>query len=215
MKATILIGILVAVLAASMSASAQSHSPNDTIRLGSITENGHDYPMIFMPEFTKLGAFISMEERTRINRLRNNIYVVYPYAITAASILKNVNAKLESLPDRKSRKHYLKDVDRQLDAAFKTPLKNMSIDQGHVLIKLINRQAGQDCYSIIKELKGGFSAVVWQSVGIMFNNNLRRDYDPSGKDQEIEKIVREMEASAYYRHQLYQQEELMKKIARP
>jgi hypothetical protein len=194
-------------------ASAQQHlSPNDTIRLGVINQNGADYPMIFLPEFTRTGDFIDQEERNRIKRLRNNIYYVYPYAITAAAILKDVNANLEKMGSRKERKHYLKGIDRQLDASFKQPLKNMSIEQGHVLIKLINRQTGQNCYSIIKELKGGFSAVLWQSVGVLFNNNLRHDYDPEGKDKEIEGIVKEMEASAHYRYQLYQQQELMKKV---
>jgi hypothetical protein len=216
MKIVYPIGLVIMfLLTTTVRVDAQELSANDTIRLGVITENGSDYPMIFLPEFTRVAAFIDAAERTRINRLRNNVYVVYPYAITAAAILKDVNANLEKLERRKERKQYLKGIDRQLDVSFKQPLKNLSVDQGHVLIKLINRQTGQNCYSIIRELKGGFSAVLWQSVGVLFNNNLRHDYDPEGKDKEIEGIVRDMEASAHYRYQLYQQQELMKKVSHP
>lgn len=202
------------LLAATGNAMAQE-SINDTIRLGAITENGKVFPMAFLPEYFKTGLYINSEDRIRRDRLRRDIYVTYPYAITAAAIMKDVNATLDTLERRKDRKRYLKSVDRQLDASFKEPLKNLTIDQGHVLIKLINRQTGRNCYSIIRELKGGFSAVLWQSVGVMFNNNLRRDYDPEDKDKEMENMVEILEASANYRYQLYLQQEMMKKVPKP
>lgn len=186
----------------------------DTIRLGGVIVDGHNYPMVFLEEFTCIDHPRSLEERKKLSMLRANVYATYSYALTAAAIFKKVNEDLEKMPDRRSRKRYLKDVDRQLDAAFKTPLKNMSIDQGHVLIALINRQTGQDCYHVIKELKGGLSAVMWQSVGVLFNNNLNRDYDPKGRDKDIEMIVQELEASTAYRYQLYLQGELMKKVTK-
>lgn len=187
-------------------------SVNDTIRLGATMVNGVNYPTIFLPEFEKTGVYIDGQDRIRRDKLRRDIYVVYPYAITAATIMKDVSATLDTLDRRRDRRRYLKSVDRQLDIAFKEPLKNLSVDQGHVLIKLINRQTGQNCYSIIRELKSGLSAVVWQSVGLMFNNNLRHNYDPTDKDMEIEAMVQILEGSTNYRYQLYMQAELLKKV---
>ena len=189
-------------------------SVNDTIRLGGIEVDGKVYPFVFLPEFDFVIHGVTDEEKKRINKLRNNIYTVYPYALTAGTIFKSVNAELDKLPDRRARKHYLKSIDKQLDACFKEPLKNLSIEQGHILIKLIDRQTGESCYEVIKELKGGFSAVMWQSVGIFFNNNLTHSYDPEGRDNEVESIVRELEASNAYRYQLYLQEEMMKRIGK-
>lgn len=186
----------------------------DTIRLGGVIVDGHNYPIVFLDEFTCIDHPRSLEERKRLSMLRAHVYATYSYALAAATIFKKVNEDLENMPDRRSRRHYLKDVDRQLDAAFKSPLKNMSIDRGHVLIALINRQTGKDCYHVIKELKGGISAVMWQSVGVLFNNNLNRDYDPKGRDKDIEIIVQELEASTAYRYQLYLQDELMKKVTK-
>ncbi len=187
-------------------------SVNDTIRLGAVIENGHVMPLVFLPEFETKAAYLDASDRIRRDKLRRDIFVVYPYAMAAAAIFKEVNTNLEQADGRRSRKKYLKSIDKTLDATFKEPLKNLSIDQGHVLIKLINRQTGQNCYSIIKELKGGFSAVVWQSVGVFFNNNLTREYDPQGKDREIEAMVSEMEASNNYQYQLYQQQALLKRV---
>ncbi len=187
---------------------------NDTVRLGGVIIDGQVVPCIFLPESDCIGKIKDEEERKRINLLRSRVYVTYPYALAAAAIFKKVNEDLEKMPDRRSQRRYMKDVDRQLDAAFKQPLKNMSIEQGHVLISLINRQTGDNCYHVIKELKGGFSAMMWQSVGVFFNNNLARNYDPEGRDKELEMIVRELESSAAYRYQLYLQDELMKKVSK-
>ncbi len=198
-------------------ATGDSHAQgiNDTIRLGAIVDNGKTYAMVLLPEFIEVGALMNGEERNRRNKLRTDVCAVYPYALAAAAVFKDVNTTLDKIPDRRDRRKYLKSIDKQLDQLFKQPLKNLSIDQGHVLIKLINRQTGQNCYSIIKELKGGFSAVVWQSVGVMFNNNLNRDYDPGDRDKEIEGIVKDLEASNAYRYQVYQQEALLKKVKKP
>lgn len=128
-------------------------------------------------------------------RLRYNVYKVYPYANTAAFLLKDVHEKLAKLPDEKSRKKYLKNIEKELNKRFKGELSEFTISQGIVLVKLINRQTGRSCFDIIQEVKGGFNAVVWQGVALVFSNNLKREYEPTGKDQEIEGIVQEIEAS--------------------
>ena len=188
------------------------YSENDTIRLSAITENGYTYPVILLPEVETVSEYLDPAERIRRDKLRNDIFVVYPYALAAAAVFKDIHANLDSLDRRHDRKKYLKSVDKSLDATFKEPLKNLTINQGHVLIKLVNRQTGQNCYSIIRELKGGLSAMMWQSVGIFFNNNLVHEYDPEGKDKEIEGFVRDLEASNAYHYQLYQQQALLKKV---
>jgi len=83
-------------------------------------------------------------------------------------------------------------------------LSDFTISEGQILVKLIARQTGRPCFHIIKELKGGFSAVVFQSIGLLFNNNLKKEYDPTGRDSEIESIVQELEAGNYYRYQSQQ-----------
>jgi hypothetical protein len=202
------------VLLSVSQASLAQTAPNDSIRLGCVSVLGQSYPLVFLPEITVTAQYMNGDDRVRRAKLRNDIFVVYPYALTAATVFRNINTHLDSLDRRRERKQYLKSVDRTLDELFKEPLKSLTIEQGHVLIKLVNRQTGQNCYSIIRELKGGFSAMVWQSVGVFFNNNLRREYDPQDRDREMEGIVTELESSNAYRYALFQQGELMKKITR-
>jgi hypothetical protein len=125
-------------------------------------------------------------------RLRYNVYKVYPYAQIAAVLLKDVHAKTEGM-SKDERKKYLKTIEKELNKRFKGELEQFTISQGVALVKLINRQTGRSCFDIIKEVKGGFNAVVWQGVALVFNNNLRKEYDPLGKDKDIESIVLEIE----------------------
>jgi len=176
---------------------------NDTIRVGGIvTAEGDTLAMVFLPEFTKTDRMPRHLARRRAewDRLHYNVYKVYPYAVIAAEVLKDVDVKLAALPDKAARKEYLKSVEKELNKRFKGELEDLTITQGQILVKLIDRQTGKNCFSIIKELKGGFSAVIWQSVALLFSNNLKREYDPYDRDKDIEAVVQEIEQRGYYRH---------------
>jgi hypothetical protein len=133
-----------------------------------------------------------METRAKMTRLRNAIIVTYPYAMRSGIILNDINTKLAYVTDKDARKDYIKSREKELKKEFTDPLSNLSIYQGKVLMKLINRQTGNNCYDIIKEYKGGFTARFYQTVAFFFSTNLKQDYDPSGDDHEIEMILKEV-----------------------
>lgn len=190
---------------------------NDTILLGGIVVDKDTFAMVFLEDFYLTGKLPRhlAKQREAYNRLRYNIYKVYPYAIIAAEVLKDVDVNLAKYEDdRRKRKEYLKSVEKELNRRFKGELENMTISQGQLLVKLINRQTGKNCYGIIKELKGGFSAVVWQSVALIFNNSLKREYDPYDRDKEIESIVVELEANYYYKYKYQRQNALIQQSRR-
>ncbi|MDR3678604.1 MAG: DUF4294 domain-containing protein [Flavipsychrobacter sp.] len=191
---------------------AQQHSGTDSIMLGAIVENKDTIPMIYLPEFIKTEKLTAREARRYAKQreydatLRYNVYKVYPYAVIAADLLKNVDTDLDKIDGRSERKAYLKSVEKELNKRFKGELEDLTITQGQILVRLIDRQTGKNCYSIIQEVKGGFSAVIWQSVALIFSNNLKREYDPTDRDKDIEAVVRELEASNYNKYQYYQQQ---------
>jgi hypothetical protein len=182
---------------------------NDTIRCGTYPmPNGDTLPSFFLadviirvdaPAFIKQQREAILQKDRELALLRYNVYKAYPYALIAANVIKNVDEELAKLPNRKAEKIYLKKVEAELKSKFKGQLENLTMSQGAILVKLINRETGKDCYGIIKDLKGGFSAIVWQSVAFVFNNNLRKRYDPIYEDREIEKVVQEINQRGYYR----------------
>jgi len=209
MTRSVLFCILIFLAGSSQICRAQiPHGPNDTIRLGGLIVGKDTLPMVFLDEFEvkdKLPRYW-VKRREQISRLKYNIARVYPYAVIAAEVLKDVDVNLDRFGDNTSaRKAYLKNIERELNKRWKGELQNLSITQGQLLVKLIDRQTGKNCFSIIKEMKGGFTATVWQGVALLFSNNLKRAYEPNGEDAEIESIVRDLETSNYYRYRAQMQ----------
>jgi hypothetical protein len=134
----------------------------------------------------------------KYNRLRNAVYVTYPYARTAGVTLRDVAAHLDSISSGSERKRYIKSREKELKTQFSDPLENLSVYQGKVLMKLINRQTGNNCYEIIKEYKGSLNARMYQTVAFFFGSSLKQDYDLADPtDRQIESIVQEIDAVWY------------------
>jgi len=127
-------------------------------------------------------------------RLRNAVYVTYPYARRAGFVFNDIERHIANNPNKSAVNKYINTREKELKKEFSDPLRNLSVYQGKVLMKLINRETkGVNCYDIIKELKGGFSARLWQTVAFVFGSDLKQPYDAAGKDAEIESIVKEVQ----------------------
>ena len=134
-----------------------------------------------------------LRKKAEWTRLRNAVYVTYPYARRAGMIMNEINARLAGMTDREKRKEYIKSREKDLKKEFADPLSDLSVYQGRVLMKLINRQTGNNCYDIIKEYKGGFTARFWQTIAHVFGSSLKQPYNAQGSEKEIELIVMEVE----------------------
>ncbi|MBC7904723.1 MAG: DUF4294 domain-containing protein [Gemmatimonadaceae bacterium] len=169
--------------------------PNDTIAVPAKIENGELVPANTLPwAWVSRPMSKAMQERlAKWTRLRNAVYVTYPYARKAGAIMNDMNQKMETLKKPADRKAYVQTREAELKKEFTDPLSNLSVYQGKVLMKLINRQTGNNCYEIIKEYKGNVTARLWQTLAFFFNSNLKQPYKPLEDDKEIEQIVLEVE----------------------
>jgi len=178
-----------------MDARGQSkYGPNDTLLVPVIIYNGDTLPFREL-DYVIVSAKMTEAQKEayrKWTRLRNAVYVTYPYACQAGSIINEINTNLASIHEKKQRQQYIKSKEAELRKKFADPLTQLSIYQGKVLMKLINRETKNSCYNIIKEYKGGFSARFWQTVAWIVGSSLKQDYDPAGEDAEMESIVREV-----------------------
>lgn len=167
---------------------------NDTILTGAILYQGDTIPFRQLADIYIFAGTPQQYARMmeKWNRLRNAVYVTYPYAVAAGRIINDINAHLAFMSDEKERKTYIKSREKDLRAQFGNQLEQMSVYQGKVLMKLINRQTGNNCYEIIKEYKGGFNARLYQTVAFFFGSSLKQPYDASGDDRSIESVVQEI-----------------------
>jgi len=133
--------------------------------------------------------FKSWSELVGYERLVINVRKVYPYAKLAGVKLTEYKNKLDSLPNERERKKFLKAAEKELEARFGNEIKDLNFTQGSLLIKLIYRQTGNSTFAIVKEMRGGFNAFIYQTVARLFGYDLRVQYDPEGSDKAIEHIV--------------------------
>jgi len=169
--------------------------PNDTIPVPATI-----YQMEYVPSQTLEWIWVqakmseaARQRKAEWTRLRNAVYVTYPYARKAGAIMNDINRQLEGVTSDSRRKSIIRSREKELKKEFTDPIKDLSVYQGKVLMKLINRQTGNNCYEIIKEYKGGFTARFWQTVAFVFGSNLKQPYNAYGDDREIELIVLEVE----------------------
>jgi hypothetical protein len=199
--AFIVVALLFSVLGVK-TVGAQTTTPlqvgvNDTLKVYAFVVDGDTIPG---------GRMLDVTVRTRMlekwrkywaewTRLRNAVYVTYPYARAAGRIMNEVNAKLVNVADKNARKAIIRSREKDLKKEFAEKLTNLSVYQGKVLMKLINRETGNNCYNIIQEYKGGFTAGFWQTVAVVLGSNLKQGYLPTQdqRDHDIELIVQDVE----------------------
>jgi hypothetical protein len=190
-----IIFIVVLIFAGMDNSYAQQIGINDTITTQAIVYEGDTISLQTL-ETVFLYARLTEAQKAALakyNRLRNAVYVTYPYARRAGAIMNEINANLIGVTDKAKRKIYIKSREKELRKEFTTPLTNLSIYQGKVLMKLINRETGDNCYEIIKEVKGGLTARFYQTVAFFFDTNLKQSYNADTDDATIERIVKEVQ----------------------
>ncbi len=170
--------------------------PGKAYLIQKVKRNGVTLPEVEIKEVTVIGhpSMTRKSDFRKYERLVYNIKRVYPYALMVRVKLDQVNEALKNIPDERSRKEYIKNVEKDVFADYEGDMRQMTITQGRLLIKLIDRETQNTSYSLIKDYRGKFSAAFWQGIARIFGTNLKEEYDPYGDDILIELIIREVDA---------------------
>jgi hypothetical protein len=85
-------------------------------------------------------------------------------------------------------------VEDDLKAEFEGELRKLTVTQGRILLRLVDRETGNTTYEILKEFRGSVSALFWQGIAWVVGTNLKTQYNPSsGEDKTIEQIIKQIE----------------------
>ncbi|MBB6500205.1 DUF4294 domain-containing protein [Pedobacter cryoconitis] len=169
---------------------------NDTIRVASTNDDGEMIPWIPLNEVIIYGnrIFKTPADRAAFNRLRYNVLKVMPYALFAKRRYEQLERDLAVTSDRKEHKKLVKACDAEIKKMFNTEIKELTITQGQILTKLIDREVGRTTYEIVKETQGGVKAFIYQSVARVVGHNLKSTYNPE-EERDIESII---QSSGFY-----------------
>ena len=143
-----------------------------------------------IPE-VEIFSFKDKDERNKYYILKRRVLKVYPYALVAKEKLHGIQDGLDTIPKRRHKKRYTKEVAKWVKEEYTKQLKNLTISEGKILVKLIYRETKTTSYEIVKSYRGRFNAFFWQTMATLWNNNLKTEYDPVNvrEDMLIEHIL--------------------------
>ena len=176
--------------------SAQNPDPDSIIVTKGIIQGTDTIPVFELEEVRIYSRqdFEYLYQKRRNRRLVRNVKKAYPYAKIAGVRLKELDVRLAQIESEEEKKAYVNTAEKQIMDQFEKEVKKLTITQGIILVKLIDRETGRTSYQVIKDLKGGITAFFWQGIARIFGNNLKAKYDPDGDDLLIEDIVEGIEA---------------------
>jgi hypothetical protein len=183
------------LLCISSGISAQDSMKIGRYKLPAIIIGEDTFPVVNLPMITVFD-FSDPEMLKNLQayyRLRFNVIKVYPYARLAAVKLNEMNAHAATLSNEREKRKYMRGIEKQMKEEFEEQIKNLSISQGDVLIKLINRETGDTSYELLKELRGSLNAFFSQGLAKLFGHDLKDKYEPEGRDKTIENIILQIE----------------------
>lgn len=142
---------------------------------------------------TSFRNFDSDTQYRRYMKYRRYANTVYPFAVESIKMFRKVERETEGLNKRK-RKKYVRGLQKELKKEFTDPLKSLSRTQGKILIKMIEYELETPMYDLLKNVKSGFSAAKWQTVGKLYGYNLKEGYIP-GDEPILDAILQDFDIS--------------------
>ena len=153
--------------------------------------DGDTIAVELLKEVTLSPYFSNYEDHKAYYRLRRKVIKVYPYALKAKDQLMEVDEDLVYVETRRKKKKLTKLHEDWLQDQFSKELKKLTRSEGLILMKLIYRETGQTCYSLIKKYRSGWMAFIWQRLAKLYDTNLRAEFHPNTikEDEWTEKIL--------------------------
>ena len=148
----------------------------------------------------KILEFKNLKEKSQYHILKRRVLKVYPYAVLANEKLQSIHIGLDTIPKRRHKKRYTKEVARWVKEEYTDRLKDLTMTEGKILVKLIYRETKTTSYEIVKNYRGRFNALFWQTMAKMWDNNLKTEYDPVNirEDMLIENIIIQAKLEGYF-----------------
>ena len=155
-----------------------------------ITVDGEKILTSKIPQFDVID-FRSNEERKSFFKLKRRVLKVYPFAIETKQKVDSLNYELNKIGKKRKQRKHIKAVTKLVKKQYTKALKNLTMKEGRILIKLIYRETGISTYDLLREYRGWWNTTMWQTFARMYDLNLKTSFDPINvrEDMFIDKII--------------------------
>tara|TARA_B110000483_G_scaffold152327_1_gene181184 strand:- start:14023 stop:14625 length:603 start_codon:yes stop_codon:yes gene_type:complete len=182
----LIISVLIILSSLHLSYAQEGYEYNDQIQvLYGVVFNGDTIPMLNIPEISITGhKFENQQDEYWYEYYLKRVKKVYPYYQIAKTVVNDLEDEKDNLK-KKHFKQYKKNRKKELMNEFEKELRDLKISEGKVLVKMINRETGQNFYELIKEYNSGMKAWVYNIVANRYDYDLKAPYDPKSKENSM------------------------------
>ncbi|MCO6494121.1 MAG: DUF4294 domain-containing protein [Bacteroidetes bacterium] len=168
----------------------RNHKP-DAVKIGYEVVDGDTIP-VYLYNDVYLQSLQSPEEIKRYKKLVRDVKVALPYAKLAAFRLQMMEDNLSMIKSKRARKKYISECEKAVKEEFMSDLKNLTVTQGKILLKLIHRETGKTTWEILKTYSGTLEPLFWNTMANLYGASTKETFDPV-VDREIEEIIKKLE----------------------
>ena len=133
--------------------------------------------------------FKNKKKQQEYNRLVRSVKKTLPIAKEVNRAIIETYEFIQTLPDEKTRQKHLQAVEKSVKEQYTPRMKKLTLSQGKLLIKLINRETDSSSYDLVKAFLGPFKAGFYQAFAAIFGASLKKEYHPDEEDALVEQIV--------------------------
>lgn len=133
--------------------------------------------------------FKNKKQQQEYNRLVRSVKKTLPIAKEVNRAIIETYEFIQTLPDEKTRQKHLQAVEKSVKEQYTPRMKKLTLSQGKLLIKLVNRETDSSSYDLVKAFLGPFKAGFYQAFAAIFGASLKKEYHPNEEDALVEQIV--------------------------
>ena len=197
MKILKILVVIMAFAVSSFSVYGQSTSGESTLSVVQAIIIGNDtVPYFVLPTYYCYPPlkFKNKKEEQFYWRTVRDVKVVLPYVRHIRKVMEKTNEALMSMPDKASRDAYMKNFEKRIYKENETKFKDLTLNQGKLIIRLLDRETNNTSYELIKAYRGSFSAGFWQIFALVLGADLKTKYGTKEEDAVIERVIVLVEA---------------------
>lgn len=163
--------------------------PQKLYVVGQSIHLGEKIPHINLPTYYAYAPIKNKRQLREYNRLVRDVKKTIPLAAEIRTIIIETYELIQKMPDEKAKKKHLKELEKGLKKQYTPKMKKLTLRQGKLLIKLVDRECNQNAYELVRLFMGSFKAAFYNSFASLFGASLKKSYDPTGEDWMVEQVV--------------------------
>lgn len=163
--------------------------PESFKELYSIIFDGDTIAIMDMPDVTVVRyKFNDSREKFLYERTKRKVEKIIPYYNVALKVMTDLEEK-ETETNKREFNKYKRTTKKELMNKFEKELRDLTMSEGKILVKMINRNTGSSFNDLIKQYNSPVKVWAYNLVANKYGYDLKEVYDPENEENKYLEMV--------------------------